>query len=185
MPLEGNQGSGAVTPAAIDMDALAKLIQTNTQAAVAEAVKPLNERLAKFETAQSAPAKDAAAKEAAAVKPITEADIDARVEAKFKAAQEASTAKATRDAYLGEKLKDLPEAYRSQLGSDPAKFAEQEQKIRDTFKADFKAAGGTVKDVAGVTAAAAGGVAPAAGLNLDQNSPQANIAAGLRAAEAK
>jgi len=58
-------------------------------------------------------------------------------------------ASAERQKFIDGKLKDLPELYRKQLGTDPAKWSDEEKALRESFKADFKAAGGSVDNVGG------------------------------------
>lgn len=67
----------------------------------------------------------------------------------------AAKSTAARDAFLAEKMKDVPAPYQAKLGTDPAKWAAEEQQIREGLKTDLKGLGFTPKDVAG---GAAGGV---------------------------
>jgi hypothetical protein len=89
---------------------------------------------------------------------VTLEQIGQLIDQKLGATQKASESKAARDAYLAEKLKDVPAAYRAQLGSDPTKWASEEQAIREQFKADLKAQGVEPKTLG--NASADGGVTP-------------------------
>jgi hypothetical protein len=69
---------------------------------------------------------------------------------------------AARNAFLAEKMKDVPAAYRGALGNDPAKWTAEEQKIRETLKADLSAMGAKVPDISGGNATgSSGNAAPA------------------------
>lgn len=81
--------------------------------------------------------------------PLTGADVTRIVQEALAAQQQASQQTAARQQFQEGKLKDLPPAYRNQLGTDPGKWAQEEQAIREQFRADFKAAGGKVEDVGG------------------------------------
>lgn len=150
-------------------------IKTLISETLAAALKPITEQLAPIvqnqkvladtiaadtaAKADAAKAAEAAKVEAAKsgkqpeAKPLTEAEIDARVQAKldaaFKAQQATAQTSAQRDAFLATKLKDIPKAYQSQIGTDPAKWATEEQAIRDQVKADDAARGVVIKDVSG------------------------------------
>jgi hypothetical protein len=104
----------------------------------------------------------------AAAKPMTAADVQRVVTEALAAAQQSQAQTAQRQQYAAEKLKDLPEVYRGQLGTDPTKWAAEEQTIRGRYQADFKAAGGTTKDVGGGTT---GGVKPSETVDLSKLSP--------------
>ena len=187
---DGKAAMAEKTEGAIDMAALGELIKTSTAAAVADAVKPLNDRLAKFETEVAAkPAAVETAKAADTTKQLTEADVDRLVEQRLKAAQTSQQNQQARDKYLADQLKDLPGAYRDKLGSDPAKWADEQKSLRDQFKADFASAGGKVADVGGVpnvaAATVAGATAAGGAVNLDGRSASQNISAGLAQLEKK
>jgi hypothetical protein len=113
------------------------------------AVKPLAEAIAEIKAATaktpSAPGQD---------RPLTAADVQKLLADALKAHSATTEQTTAREKFLGEKLADLPAAYRGQLGTDPAKWAGEEQAIRTQYQADFKAAGGKTPDVAG---GAAGG----------------------------
>jgi hypothetical protein len=78
-------------------------------------------------------------------------------------------------AYVREKMADVPKAYLSGLGDDPAKFADAEQVIRKQVKADLAAAGLKVPNLGG----SSGGQSVLAAMDLSKLSPAASIAAGL------
>ena len=181
----GKEPMADAPPAApIDMKALGEAIATSVKSAVDAAVKPLADNqqalasaLAKLPAATPAAEKD---KPADAGKPLTAEDVGKIVGEQLKGFQQQQSQSAERTRFQQDKLKDLPEVYRNQLGNDPAKWAAEEQAIRDRYKADFKAAGGKVEDVGGEQP---GGQAPAASLDLSKNSPVQNIALGLRDAK--
>lgn len=164
--------AGAAPAGSIDMAALAALVG----AAVADAVKPLNEKIAKLEAPAAAAPGDKAADQ---TKALTAEDIDKLVEKRLAAQQQSAQAQAQRDAFLAEKLKDLPAAYRSKLGGDPAKWKDEEQAIRAEFQKDFAAAGGKPADVG---ADKPGGAKPAEAVDYSKLSPTQLIAQGLKTA---
>jgi len=74
------------------------------------------------------------------------------------AAQQTKQAQVSaRQAFINEKLKGIPDAYHSHIGSDPAKFAEQEQALRNVFKSDLEKLGVKADNVGGNAAPNAGG----------------------------
>ncbi len=82
-----------------------------------------------------------------------------------------------REKFLGEKLKDLPPAYRALLGSDESKWAAEEQQIRSQYQADFKVSGQKVPDVSGKQPGDA--AAPSKVVDTSKLSPTQLIEAGL------
>jgi hypothetical protein len=80
---------------------------------------------------------------------VTVEQVEKLVGEKLAATQAAAATKAQREAFVAEKLKDVPAAYHATLGEDPAKFAEQEQAIRATLKADLEKAGVKAEPVGG------------------------------------
>lgn len=155
-------------------------------AAIATALKPITDALkpladqqkiladtiahdVKVKADEAAAKAEAAKKDgpgkAADAKPLTLEDVARHTQeaiTKALAAQkEQAQSSAARESYMAEKLKGLPPVYQKLLGNDPAKWAAEEQTIRDQFKADAAAAGLTVKDVAGGNpgGAASGGAA--------------------------
>jgi hypothetical protein len=150
--------------------ALTTAMTTAITTAVSEANKPLVEQ---FKTLQAQPATAAGTPAAAGkpgeVKPVTLDDVKNVIAEQFKGIQQQNQQSAQRDAYLANKLKDVPAAYRNQLGNDPAKWATEEQTIRDQFKTDLAAAGLKPKDVGGVTPA--GGAPPTSSVDLSKLNP--------------
>lgn len=152
-------GDSTTTPAqggANDMaalqDAINRLTQQVTNLTTAQADQ---QKTLKIVTDTMAADKEAAKTAAAATavkegdgkdKPVTLAAIEQLITERLGAQQQQTTAKAARDAYIGEKLKDLPLAYRNQLGNDAAKWADEEQTIRTQFQADMKTLGVTPKN---------------------------------------
>jgi hypothetical protein len=170
-PQTTTPAAGAAAPAgSIDMAAFAALVG----AAVADAVKPLNEKIAKLEAPAAAVAAPGG-KATDQAKALTAEDIDKLVEKRLAAQQQSAQAQAQRDAFLAEKLKDLPAAYRSKLGGDPAKWKDEEQAIRAEFQKDFAAAGGKPADVG---ADKPGGAKPAEAVDYSKLSPTQLIAQG-------
>lgn len=188
----------AETQPTIDSKAIADAVATAVATAVAAAVKPIADNqkviadtLAALPPAPAAKpaavAAGAAGATDAAPKGLTADDVAKIVGDQLKAYQTTAAADAARRSYQADKLKDLPEVYRNQLGTDPAKFAAEEQSIRDAFKADFKAAGGTVPNVGGSAAAGgaggAGTVKPGEMVDLSKLTPTQLIAQGLAASK--
>jgi hypothetical protein len=147
-------GATVQATAGIDYEKLGGLITKAVDAAVEARIKPvadaqtkLGEQVAQLASGAAADAgKDKGGKDgkddkgAAAAAPTLE-QIGALIDSKLTAAQQSSQSKAQRDQYMADQLKDLPAAYRNQLGNDPAKWKEEEQAIRDQFKSDLKTAG--------------------------------------------
>lgn len=93
--------------------------------------------------------------------------------------QRALGAASVRDRFLSEKMKDLPELYRQRMPAtdDLHALAAEEQRVREMYQRDFKAAGGKVPDVGGDNP---GGSPPVAAIGGNAASPVENIAAGLK-----
>jgi hypothetical protein len=126
----------------------------NSQAELVKNVDTVAQTLAKL------PPATPAAKAGDAKPEALTADGVARIVAEqLSAATKTHESKAARDAYLADKLKDLPGAYRKQLGDDPTKWATEEQSIREQFKADLTKAGVKPADLG--NASAEGGTPPA------------------------
>lgn len=166
-----------------DKTAAAEIDYEKLAGALAKANKPLLDALDKLAATPAAtPAPAAAAeKKDEAAKPLTAADVAKIVADTMGTARASDQAAAARQATIETKLKDLPAAYRNQLGNDPAKWQAEEQAIRDAYKADFKAAGGAdqTKDVGGNNGGA-GAAKPAQTLDLSKLTPTQLIAQGLR-----
>lgn len=152
---EATQGGAASTAApAIDHEALAKAMAPLIGAAVAEAVKPLNERIEKLQApAPAAETKTAAGKENAP-KPLSLEDITKLLDERDGRNRSAQQ----REQFQQSKLADLPAAYRHQLGTDPAKWAAEEQTIRAQYREDLAKAGVKAANVGGTSP---GGAKPA------------------------
>jgi hypothetical protein len=178
MATETTPAAGA-TPE-IDYDKLAGALGKSLEAKLGEmigaATKPLHETIAKLEAAAQPAVKEVAA-EAGKAKALTLEDLSRLIDSKLGAQQQASQQAQARDAFLASKLKDLPAAYQKQLGSDPSKWAAEEQSIRDQYKADFKSAGGTKAPVGGENP---GGAAAAQAVDVSKLSPRAKIEAGIK-----
>jgi hypothetical protein len=147
------------TPPAIDMAALTKSIIEQVTPSLIEGLKPVIAE--QIKAAVPAPVTPAPATKDAKPEALTAEAVAKIVADQIAAASQANGQKAARDAFQAEKLKDLPAAYRNQLGSDPAKWAAEEQAIREQFKADLKAAGLEPKNV--------GGAAKEGGKTAEQN----------------
>lgn len=159
------------TPTAtLDAAAVQKMI-ADALKPVTEALKPIadNQKILADTMAADATARANAAKAEAdkataaggkappaageAPKPLTAEDIaklvNDGISGALKTRDDQAKSSAARDAFIGEKLKGVPAAYQQQLGTDPAKWGEQEQAIRAQLKSDLAAIGATVKDVGG------------------------------------
>lgn len=125
--------------AKIDVDAITKAaVAAATQAAtaaVSQAMAPLADQVKALQ---------------ADLGKVANPEAIAKVVSDQLAASQASQTKiAARQAYVSEKMKDVPAAYLSQLGDDPAKFTENEQAIRTQLKADLAKLGVKAPDVGG------------------------------------
>jgi hypothetical protein len=163
------------TSGALDLKAL----EASFGVAVASALKPFSEKLDAFEArfAQAAAPAAPAASDTKG-KALTLEDVGKLLDERLTASQQTAAAKQARDAFAGDKLKDLPAVYRNQLGNDPSKWAAEEQSIRQQYQADFKVSGAAAPANVGGTPPAAGS-APASAVNLDKLSPTALISLGL------
>lgn len=187
MATENAPASGTATAAAgaaeIDYEKLAatigKSLETRIGALVAEATKPFQDVIAKFEAASSAPpaAATTAATDGGKPKAFTLEDVSKLLDSKLQQQAASSKQAEERKGFVAAKLKDLPPAYQNQLGPDPSKWAAEEQAIRDQYKADFKIAGGTTPKVEGGNP---GGSPPAAAVDVSKLSSRAKIEAGLK-----
>ena len=170
------------TPA-IDMDAINKSIAKTVATAIEASNKALIEQIGKLvPPAPAAPATPANPATPATPAPaLTANDVAKIVGEQLKGFTSQQQQTAARDAYLAQKLADLPAAYKAQLGSDPSKWAAEEQAIRDSFKDDLGKLGLKVPDVTGSPTAAPGAQAPSARVAApeDKRSPIAKITAGL------
>ena len=159
-----------------------KEIEATIATAVAAAVKPIAdaqkaitdaltaEANAKAEAAKAEAAKKPADKTAEA-KPLTAEDVAKLLSDTLNQRDAASKTTAAREAFIADKLKGVPAVYATKLGSDPAKWATEEQAIRDGLKADLAALGVTPKTVDGETpggTTAASGTVGTAALSLAQ-----------------
>lgn len=114
--------------------------------AKADAAAAAAEEAKKNPTTTTTAAPPAAPLTAEAVAKLAADAVTAAMDARDKAAKSSTE----RDAFIADKLKGIPAIYAAKLGSDPAKWAAEEQAIRETFKADLaKVPGVTVKDVGG------------------------------------
>ena len=132
------------TPPALDEAAITKLVTdsvasalaTALPTAIASATKPLTDAIAALpKPAEEKP--DAAKKD----EPLTLDAIGKLIDTRLNATQQQQAVKGQRDAFIADKLKDLPAVYAKQLGDDPTKWAAEEQNIRNGFKADYEAKG--------------------------------------------
>ena len=159
----------------LDSAELAKLVA----AGVAEAMKPYAEQLGKLgQPAAAAAAADPAKAADAGPKPLTMDDLVKTLDQR----EQARAGTDARNGYVRDRLKDLPAVYANQLGTDPAKFAENEQAIRTSYRDDLKARGFKAPDVGGDASGDGtpqGGDSPANGVNLKDVPANQLIAIGL------
>jgi hypothetical protein len=179
------------TPAAGGAAFDPKALQDAVAAGIAAGQKPLLERLGALELKLATPGGTAAGGAAAGAtaaggdagskdakeKPLSAADVARLLDERDAKRSQASDLAQKRQSFVGEKLKDLPAAYQSLLGSDPAQWPAEEQRLRQQFQADFKVAGGKVADVGGGNA---GGAPPAATVDMSKLSAVQKIALGLK-----
>jgi len=131
----GNAGEQPVAQPTIDVAAITKASVDAATAAIAEAIKPLGEQIKGLQDGLSK----------AATADMVKQTISEQI-----AAANASQAKGVdRAKFISEKMGDVPAAYLTGLGDDPAKFAEQEQAIRTTLKVDLAKLGVKSADVGG------------------------------------
>ncbi len=111
------------------------------------------------------------------------ADVQRIVADSLAQQQQATRVSGARDRYLAEKMSDLPSLYQQQMpvSDDPALLASQEQRIRERYRGDFKAAHPNAR--ADVNAGALPGSKPADVLDLSRLSPTQLIAKGLERAK--
>jgi hypothetical protein len=143
--------------------------------AVAEAMKPFSEQIAKFQTA-APPAPTATGKKGE----LTIDDVSRAIGDALQSHNRTQSVLQTVASYASEKLKDLPPIYQKMLPStdDVQKLVAAEQTIRAQFLADMKALGIEPKAVG---AQGVGGAAkPAAGpVDLSKMSADQLITQGL------
>jgi hypothetical protein len=181
----GNTASSpAVDQAAINKavsDALAAALPNAISSAVTAAIKPLadNQKVLADTLAALPPAKKEEGGGGEA-KPLTAEDVGKLLDQKLTAQQQSAAAAAARTAFAGSKLKDLPQAYQDKLGNDPAKWAGEEQAIREQFKSDMKALGVEPKTVGGAATSDGGITAAADKPDLSKMNPVQLIALGLK-----
>jgi hypothetical protein len=111
------------------------------------------------------------------IKGMTLVDMQKIVDAAVERAVVAATTKLTpsaRDKYIAAKMADVPPEFHAALGNDPAKFAEQEQVVRERFKSVLAAIGVKAAAVGGISSAGA----PVHQFGVAMSSAQ-KIAAGL------
>ncbi len=114
---------------------------------------------------------------------VSRADVDKLVsEGVQKALAADSTTRAdenVRERFIREKMADLPLIYQQSLAKngDPKQLAQDEQRIREQYKADFKKGGGVTNDIGGNRA---GGAIPPGQVVGVQRSAVENIAEGLK-----
>jgi hypothetical protein len=140
--------SEGITPLANEVKDLAANQKVIADTMAADAAKAAD--VAKPKTTDPAGAAAAPVTADAVAKMVSDAIATAE-----KQRQQAQQASADREAYVQAKLKDLPAIYQAKLGNDPAKWPAEEQTIRASAQADFKAMGGSVKDVPGSAGAGA------------------------------
>lgn len=184
-----------------------KALQTEVEALIAGAIKPVTEQMGSLaeavkpvgalvtqvadlgknvktvaDTLQALPPAAAAGGAGDGKKKTGEADAPKYLTAEdmVKVLDQRDAARASsaaRESFIAEKMKDLPAAYRTQLGADSTKWAAEEQSIRTAFQADFKAAGGKVEDLSGQNK---GGAAPAVKPDLSKMTPSQMVRLGLK-----
>lgn len=161
----------------IDMAALTKAIGELVVTEVTKANKAMNESLATIGT-QLAELKKApeTKKEETPTFEKMKTDLLSEVKNLLTSQKQTESQEKARSAFIAEKMKDLRPAYQNQLGSDPTKWAAEEQAIRAQFKEDFKGLGGKVEDKGG---GGGGGEAPATKVDLSKMSPTQLITLGL------
>ena len=148
----GNTATPPAGSGGIDQNALAQAVASAVAAAlpaaIAEANRPITDALKGLQPAGAAQqgAQGGAADKA---KPLTADEVTRIVGEQLRTFQQTTQQGQQRQQFQESKLKDLPAVYRDRLGADPAKWAAEEQQIRDQYKADFAAAGGTTPSVGG------------------------------------
>lgn len=158
------EGKDSANPAAasagnVTMDQVNQAI-TAAIRPVTEAVSPLAQTLKDLAANQKVMADTMAADKAKAetgaadkAKPLTKEDVTLLVgeaiQGAFTQQAAAQQSSAQREAFIQQKLAGVPPVYANQLGTDPAKWAEQEAQIREQFKADAAKLGLKVSDVSG------------------------------------
>lgn len=178
-----NNSAASASDVEVDVEAIVARAMESALAKMADANTKLVEGLVtKFIPAAS----PAATEKKDEGKPLTReellGDVKKLIAESLGQHQQTTQTQQLRERYLGEKLKDLPAAYRNQLGSDPAKWTAEEQAIRDAYKADFKIAGGTVADVGGSAGAGNSSAAkkPGEGVDMSKMTPTQLMELGMK-----
>lgn len=141
-------------PPALDTEAIIKAAEQAATEAVSKALAPLTEQVRSLEQKLAeAPTADA----------VSKAVTDA-----ISAQQQQQAQQSARQKYIAEHLKDVPDAYHSHLGDDPAKWPEEEQHLRKVLRGDL--------EKLGVKADNIGGTAPPTGANAGGNPKPATAA---------
>jgi len=146
------------TPAAAPAIDYAKLAEAMTAAlkpALTEAIKPIadNQKILADTLAALPPAagKQGDGKQTDAAKPLDAEGVAKIVAEQLKGFTAQTQQSAEREKYIAAHLAKLPAAYQTQLGNDPAKWAEEAKTIQGQFEADFKANGGKAETLASGT----------------------------------
>ena len=143
-------------------------------AALGGALKPITDEIAALKGAASSPKPAAPVHQEA----LTADQVGKIVADQLKAGKTEAAAEATRAAFITEKMKDLPSIYQRALGSDPTKWAAEEQALRTQARTDHGLLGGTTPTVAGTPPL--GGVSPSAPVDLSKISGTDAIRLGLQ-----
>lgn len=172
---QGGVDVAAIMKAAVDAatKAMAPVVQGLT-----DQVKALQDAAGK--TAEDASAAGGGASGASGGAPLTAEGIAKLVADQLAAQSAGQEKKAARASYIAAKMKDVPDAYHSALGDDPAKWADQEQAIRATLKGDLTKLGVKAENVGG-DATAGGGDKPAAAIDTSKLSGIELIGMGVKA----
>lgn len=140
----------AATPPAASGGNNGALTPETVQSLISSAVKPLEANVKILADTLAAEAARTAANAGGnatgnAAKPLTLDDLNTLLAQRDQRAQSS----AQREAFIREKMKNVPEAYARQLGDDQAKWPAEEQAIRARFRADLAALGIKAADVGG------------------------------------
>lgn len=145
-----NPGAGTGAQPAFDPNQFAEALTRSFNAALGEALKPIGDRLSKLE---APPAGQGDGK--AAGRNLTAEDIGKVIDERLTKHQASEAKRHARDDFARSKLKDVPTIYHRDLPEtdNAAELAAAEQRIRDRYREDLKAAGIKPADVGGHPAA--------------------------------
>lgn len=143
-------------PPAVDVAAIAKQVTESVLSQVGKLLEPITanqkvlaDTLAKLPPAPAATAAAGTEKDEKAPKGLTVEEAQKLFSELLAGQQKASQATAAREAFISANLAKLPKPYQGQLGTDPAKWAEEAKSIQKSFEDEWVARGGKLESLGG------------------------------------